>query len=94
MPPDIEKSRDTLDQLRARLANISHAELVRFAESLSRMKREASTRHPMYDSPLPGRPPLSIPGHRGSVAKWTAKTILDVLERDIDAWEDQLRTKT
>ena len=89
----IEKWRQELGNLRGRLANISYDEMVGFAEALGRVRRKASTPHPMYDGPLSRRPSLSIPSHKGSVPKWTAKKILDVLEGDIDTWEIELVKK-
>lgn len=87
---DIEKWRDTLAGLRQRLANIHYDEMIGFAESLGRSRRQASTPELRFNSPLPGRPMLSIPSGKGTMKKWTAKKILDVLEADIEAWEQEI----
>jgi len=87
----IEKWRGELESFRQKLGNIHYTELIKFAESLGRSKRKASTKHPMYESCLTGRRALSIPGHKGCLSKGTARSILDVLEGDIDAHEIQHR---
>jgi hypothetical protein len=38
---------------------------------------------------LPSRPPLSIPGHPRDLNKFTARSILDQLEEDVDELESK-----
>lgn len=86
---DIEKWRGIIEDMRGRLANVSRREIVSLAEMLGRILKSGG-KHPAYVSPL-SRPNVSIPNN---LKKWTAKGIIDVLERDVDAWEEALRRKS
>jgi hypothetical protein len=58
------------------------------AESIGRTRANRG-KEPNFTSPLPGRNPLSIPGHP-TINGYTAKGILKVLEADLDCMEDLL----
>ena len=89
--PRIEALRDRLMGLRGRLANIKPREAVSLAEAIGRVRRKGG-KEPTYV--MHGRPPCRIPshgsGHQGSLVKWTAKSILDLLEEDLDWLQAEL----
>ena len=89
---DIEEWRQRWDDFRGRAANVSRDEIARFAECLGRKRRKSSTKHPMYESPLPDRRALSIPGH-SKLKKGTVLSILKDLAKDIDSWEGELKRR-
>lgn len=39
-------------------------------------------------------PPLSIPNHPGDLSRFTAKSILDTLEEDLDAIQESLEASS
>ena len=45
-------------------------------------------KHPTFE--MEGRPPLSIPNHPRALSPITVDDILDILEEDLDALEEQL----
>lgn len=84
----IEELRSELEELRAGAFNLKRSRLVSFAGSVGRNLSNRG-KEPTYVSVLPGRNPLSIPGHT-DIKGFTAKSILKVLEADLDQWEDLL----
>lgn len=78
------KLRGKIEDLRRQAANTSRDELEKLALNLGRKRRKASSKHPMYISPLPGTFSLSIPYNPG---KGTVLSILKQLEGDLDIWE-------
>lgn len=84
----LAKLRRELESLRAGRYNLRYCELVRFAETLGRRFDPSRGKEPTYVStPFPQLRPLSIPGHRNA-NPYTAGSILDSLEQDINHWED------
>lgn len=82
----IDALRDELERLRRGAFNVKHSEIVSFAESCGRSLSPRG-KHPTYESVLPNRNPLSIPGHK-SLKGFTVKAILKVLEADLNSWEE------
>jgi len=82
----IEALRQELEQLRSAKYNLKSRDLIRFATKLGRSLANRG-KEPTYKSNIPGRRPLSIPGHR-KVNPYTASSILDDFEADLDALED------
>lgn len=78
-----------IDDLRGRLGNIRNRDLVALARRLGRERHNRGNEPTYVHEVLPGRYPLSIPGHQ-VIKKYTAKRILDVLEEDIYAWRNWL----
>jgi hypothetical protein len=89
---DIKRLREELQQLRLSKYNLKRSDLVRFAERVGRYPYMKHGKEPTWRSDIPGRNPLSIPGHR-KVKPYTANKILDILEADIDTLEDMLEEK-
>lgn len=80
---------EKINTLRNRPNNIKPRELKSLAISLERRK-EKRGKHDTYVSDLPGTTALPIPDHSGSLAEWTALSILDDLERDAFIWAELL----
>jgi len=82
----LAKLRKRIDELRKK-GSLPSATLERLAKALGR-KRHKGGKEPMWVSELlPSASPLSIPHHSKGVGRFTAKSILDQLETDIDALE-------
>jgi hypothetical protein len=78
-----------INALRARTGNIKQGELESLAKKLGRERSKRGAEPTYVLRQLPNRFPLSIPGHR-QIAKFTAKSILNTLEDDVDAWRQWL----
>ena len=87
----IDELRGELEELRAGAFNVKPSRLIEFAKSCGRSRANRG-KEPTYVSSLPGRNPLSIPGH-STIKGFTVKSILRVLEADLDCWEDLLDTQ-
>jgi len=86
----LKKLRQELDNLRVHPSNLRNTELVKFATKLGRFKSNRG-KEPTYVSDLlPQSRPISIPNHPGSFPRYTAISILDALEQDIDELEEIL----
>ena len=86
MVKNIRRLRARIEALR-RVGGVRPVELERLAKSLGRTT-EKRGKHPTWVSRfLPSAPPVSIPSHPGSLNRFTAKTILDQLEADLDLLE-------
>ena len=90
----IDRWRQRLDELWARCGNVKPGELMSIAESFGRKRIKRSTPHPTYESPLPGRPPMTISGHTTMGKKWV-KDAITALRGDLDVLEqiEQRRIK-
>src|SRR5438445_5943748 len=81
--------RTTIQQYRRQAANLKTDDMVSLADSLERTRRKGGD-HLMYKSPLPGRRVLAITGHPSDpIGKGLALKMLNILEGDIDAWEEK-----
>ena len=79
-----------LDALRSSSANIKRRKLEELAKSFG-LRREKRGKEPTYVSDdFPNLNPLSIPSHR-EINPFTAKDILDDLDRYLCAWKERLR---
>jgi len=85
----LERIQYEIDGLRTRASNIKRGELVSLAEKLGREHRKRGKEPTYVLKDLPNRPPLSIPSHT-KIAKFTALSILDTLEEDVEAWFSRL----
>lgn len=85
----IKKLKSTLEILRRKSANIRPDELIRLAKSLGRVASPRGKEPTFISTLLPNRKPLSIPNHPGALPRYTAESILDVLEEDIFLLEEQ-----
>jgi hypothetical protein len=82
----IQKVRHQIARYR-RLGGVRGRMLERLAIQLGR-KRHKRGKEPIWVSDiLPSARPLSIPSHPGDLNRFTARTILDVLESDLEAIE-------
>jgi len=86
----LKKIESEIEGLRARLGNIRQSELESLAKRLGRERSKRGAEPTYVHKQLPNRFPLSIPGHQ-QIAKFTAKSILSVLEDDVDAWREWLQ---
>jgi hypothetical protein len=80
--------RRELAKLREGAGGIGQRELERFAAKLGR-RRRASGGEPQWMSDEPGVRPISIPGHK-TINRFTAGSILDAFEADLDRLEEQI----
>lgn len=84
------KLRRELEQLRAGKHNLKTIDLTRFAGKVGRKEDRSRGKEPTYVSTaFPELNPLSIPGHK-TVNPYTADSIMDTFEADLDRWEDRL----
>ena len=85
----LSRLRKRIQDLRARPGNIKSRELESLARALGR-KRDDRGKEPTFISELlPQSRPLSIPHHAKTLKRGTAGNILDQLEKDLDAFEEQ-----
>lgn len=86
----LRRIRAEADALRQR-GGVKSRELQRVAGKLRRRKRKHRTAEPMWVSePFPYLRPLAIPEHPGDLNRFTARTVLDELEKDMGEWEKHL----
>ena len=83
----IAKLRRELDGLRAGKYNLKTSDVVSLAKRIGRSRDTSRGKEPTYVSVLPRTTPLSIPGHP-TINPYTANAILDVLEADLDRWQE------
>ena|SRR5690348_10444077 len=87
----LRKLKRQLARLRSHSASIRSDELKRFAQQLGRQRSHQRTNEPTFISLLlPYSRPISIPDHPGNLKRFTAENILDALEQDIFALEEEL----
>lgn len=83
----IAKLRRELKQLRDAKYSLKLRDLISFAGKVGRKEDTSRGKEPTYVNVLfPELRPLSIPSHR-EVNPFTANSILDTLEADLDKWE-------
>ena len=83
----LDKLRKQVEELRQK-GGIGSSELESLAEALGRVRSKRGKHLTWINKAIPDLPPLSIP-HHGSkdLNKYTANSILDQLEFDIDKFE-------
>jgi hypothetical protein len=86
------KLRRELQKLRAGRYNLKTSQIVAFAGKVGRTRDTTRGKEPTYVSVLPELRPVSIPGHP-TINPFTAGSILDVLEHDLDKWEELLESR-
>ena len=84
----IAKLRKQLEELR-RKGGVRSRELESLAQALGRQQHWRGKEPTWVNPNLPGARPVSIPNHPGEMSRYTAKSILDQLEVDIDGHEEQ-----
>jgi hypothetical protein len=72
---------DEIDELRGRLGNVRPGDLASLAEKVGRQGKPGRHQR-VYRKP--GRPPIPISDHPGTMAKGTVTGILDVIQEDLD----------
>jgi hypothetical protein len=82
----IEKIRREIEGLR-RKGGVRASELESLAKRLGRRRAKRGGEPTWVSDSLPGRPPVSVPAHPGDLNRYTARSILDQLERDLDELE-------
>src|ERR1700727_314649 len=86
----VGRLRRELEALRAGKYSLKTSELVNFAGRVGRTRDLTRGKEPTYKNfRFPSLNPLSIPGHP-TINPFTANSILDVLESDLDRWDDWL----
>jgi hypothetical protein len=73
-----------------RVGGVRSRDLERLAARLGRRRHRRGKEPTWVSDVLPGAPPLSIPSHARDLNRITARTILDVLEADLDAIERRI----
>jgi hypothetical protein len=85
----LQKLRRLIEALRSRKGSLRHADLEAVAKALGRRRDTSRGKEPTYVKA--GWFPLSIPDHAGkTIAIGTATNILNQLEADADAVEQEL----
>ncbi len=82
----IEKLRREIEGLRRR-GGVRASELESLAQRLGRRRAKRGSEPTWVSDLLVGRPPVSIPSHPGDLNRYTARSILDQLEADLDELE-------
>jgi len=85
----IRKLRSEIETLRRR-GGVKSAELESLAQRLGRTRAKRGKEPTWVNEELPEMRPLSIPNHPGDLNRFTAKSILDHLEADLDRYEEIL----
>jgi hypothetical protein len=89
----LKKLRNRLEALRNKSGNLRRNVLVNMARSLGRKPSDRG-KEPTFVNPLlPHRVPISIPSHPGALARYTAEGIIDQLEQDLSAFEEELEAE-
>lgn len=87
----VRKLRSKITALRGK-GGVKTSELEALARSLGRKRANRGKEPTWINEELPERRPLSIPNHSTDVNRFTAKSILDQLEADLDRYEELLES--
>lgn len=87
-PPKPEKLRRKLESLR-RTGGIKSREMESFAKSLGRKSVTRGKEANWINKEFPHLPPVSIPHHGTELKRFTARSILDDFERDVEEHENR-----
>lgn len=90
-PSKLEKIKKDLENLKLNPKGIKSEVLIKIAIQLGR-KKHPRGKEPTYvrDKEPELSPPLSIPNHKGTALKTgTAKSIINQLLEDVEAWEEE-----
>src|SRR6185295_723863 len=88
----IRKLRSQIEALRNKRW-IKTAELESLAQRLGTKRAKRGKEPTWINEELPDRRPVSIPSHPGDVNRFTARSILDQLEADLDRYEELLQSQ-
>ncbi|HEY7213801.1 MAG TPA: hypothetical protein VIC28_04185 [Thermoanaerobaculia bacterium] len=88
----IRKLRSEIEALRNK-GWVKTAELEALARRLGRRRAKRGKEPTWISDELPDRRPVSIPSHPGDVNRFTARSILDQLEGDLDRYEELLQSR-
>jgi len=88
----IRKLRSVIEALRNK-GWVKTAELEILARRLGRRRAKRGKEPTWISDALPDRRPVSIPSHPGDVNRFTARSILDQLEGDLDLYEELLQSQ-
>ena len=81
--------RRRIAQLRRGAGNVNHQKLASVAKALGRRRDTSRGKEPTFVSNKEGWLPLSIPDHPGTLRKGTVFNILEILEDDLLALEEE-----
>ena len=87
----LRKTKEKLANFRKQ-GGIKSTELESFAQDLGRKRSPRGSEPTWVSVPFPDLRPLSIPHHSSDLNKFTAGSILDQLEEDIERWERHLES--
>lgn len=87
----IRKLRSKIEALRGK-GWVKTSELESLARRLGRKRAKRGKEPTWVSEELPDRRPVSIPSHSVDVNRFTARTILDQLEADLDRYEELLES--
>jgi hypothetical protein len=87
----VERLRRKIAKIR-RTGGIRSSELVRLAQQVGRRLHQRGREPTWVSELLPGARPLSIPSH-AELNRFTARSILDQLEEDLDMITEQLEAR-
>ena len=82
----IRKLRDEIQRMRRR-GGLRPAELENLARSVGRVRHKRGKEPSWVSTVFLGAPPVSIPNHPGDLSKYTARSILNELEADLDRFD-------
>jgi hypothetical protein len=88
----IRKLRSEIEALRNK-GWVKTAELEALARRLGRRRAKRGKEPTWISDELSDRRPVSIPSHPGDVNRFTARSILDQLEGDLDQYEELLQSQ-
>ncbi len=85
-PPRANRLRSKLEGLR-RKGSVKSSEIESLARALGRVKHKRGSEPTWVNPSDPALRPISIPHHSRDLNKFTARAILDQLERDVELLE-------
>jgi hypothetical protein len=89
----LKKLRKLLKRIaQLRGSSVKPRKLESLAKALGRTRAKRGSEPTWVSTPFPDLRPLSIPHHSKEVNRFTAESILDQLEGDADAWQQQLES--
>ncbi len=89
----IKKLRRELQSIYDGAANVKLDALRNIAKQIGRVRADQGNEPTYISIYLPDSKPLSIPGHT-KLNKFTVRSIMDILEQDLDAIEEMIDTHT
>lgn len=87
-PTKTQRIRRQIESLRGH-GGVKSAELEGLAEALGRARHPRGSEPAWVSKRFPWLRPLTIPHHSKEIKRYTAHSILDQLEEDLSAWEEE-----